>query len=456
MSKKVKNIFLVSKPLNKSVCWLYVVAIILLATSCSTPSFFSRKNYKSLNEQLAQSNVFSKIFTGFALYDPGSRQFLYQQEADKYYTPASNTKLFTFYTSLNILKDSLPLVDYVLKEDTLIFWGTGNPLFLHPDFKEGQEAFDLLKDHEGPVYYSDHHFKDARFGPGWAWGDYPYYYQVEKSALPLYGNAVRFVQNDSIKLRITPSLLANNLKDSTAENYFLLSRDEPSNLFFIDSTRLDTQQIDRDIPFRHQKEIVLSLLQDTLKRKVYYYPAVPDSALKVHRLKTGFPDTLYRRLLQDSDNFIAEQLMLMASNELFGYCETRKAIEYAKDSLLADLPQEPIWRDGSGLSRYNLMTPESIVKLLEMIHQSMPEERLFSLLPAGGQSGTIRNWYSGDPPYVFAKTGTLNAKHCLSGYIKTQSGRVLIFSFMNNNYISGSAPVKREMQKVLEWIRVNL
>lgn len=456
MYKKIANFQLIQKPLSGPLLWTMSISFLMLVTSCGSTAFFSRKNYQSLDEQIVQSPVFSKIFTGFSLYDPVGQDFLYQKEADKYYTPASNTKLFTFYTALSIFQDSLPLLNYSFQGDSLIFWGTGNPLLLHPDFEQGQEALSLLANHPGPVLYADHHNKDARFGPGWAWGDYRYYYQVEKSALPLYGNCVRFIQNDSTPLEIIPSYFSTHLKDSSSGNSFLLSRVEHQNLFLIDSTRLDTQEIERDLPFMHHKDLVIDLLQDTLKRPIHYFPESPDSAQQVYRLKTAFPDTLYRRLLQDSDNFIAEQLMLMASDELFGYCETGKAIGYAKDSLLALLPQEPIWRDGSGLSRYNLMSPQSIVRLLELIYQTVPEERLFSLLPAGGHSGTIRNWYAGEPPYVFAKTGTLNAKHCLSGYIKTQSGRILIFSFMNNNYISGSAPVKREMQKILEWIKFNL
>ena len=77
----------------------------------------------------------------------------------------------------------------------------------------------------------------------------------------------------------------------------------------------------------------------------------------------------------------------------------------------------------------------------------MPGERLFHIFPAGGKSGTIEKWYGGKAePYVFAKTGTLSNKHCLSGYIKTESGRLLIFSFMHNNYVGSPEPVKKEME----------
>lgn len=160
--------------------------------------------------------------------------------------------------------------------------------------------------------------------------------------------------------------------------------------------------------------------------------------------------------MQQSDNFIAEQLMLMCSYQLFSICDTEQAINYARDSLLSDLPDRPVWRDGSGLSRYNLFTPRSIVKLLHKISQEIPEERLFTTFPIGGVAGTIKSWYGAEEPYIFAKTGTLSNKHCLSGFIKTKSGRTLIFSFMNNNYINGSTEVKEAMQNVLEWIRDEL
>ncbi|RMD68818.1 MAG: D-alanyl-D-alanine carboxypeptidase, partial [Bacteroidetes bacterium] len=133
-----------------------------------------------------------------------------------------------------------------------------------------------------------------------------------------------------------------------------------------------------------------------------------------------------------------------------------RAIAWALDSLLADLPDRPLWVDGSGLSRYNLVTPRTMVMLLDKIRREVPAQRLFGLLPAGGRSGTIAEWYAGpDGPYVFAKTGTLRNRHCLSGYLRTARGRWLIFSFMHNNFPGSNRAWKEEMERTLEYIYQN-
>jgi len=167
-------------------------------------------------------------------------------------------------------------------------------------------------------------------------------------------------------------------------------------------------------------------------------------------------DSINKRMMQESDNFLAEQLLLLASSTLSDTLNTGTAIEYMLENHLKDLKQPPRWVDGSGLSRYNLFSPEAMVYVLNAIHREVPKERLFHLFAEGGESGTISDWYQGNPqPYIYAKTGTLGNNHNISGYLITKSGKTLIFSFMNNHFTNPASEIKQQMQYVFEWVRDN-
>ena len=167
-------------------------------------------------------------------------------------------------------------------------------------------------------------------------------------------------------------------------------------------------------------------------------------------------DTLYKRMLLVSDNFLAEQMLIMASSTLSDTLSSKRMRDYVLDNQLKDLKQQPRWVDGSGLSRYNLFTPTSFVQVLEKLYHDIPQERLFNLFPVGGESGTLKKYCSGgDKPYIHAKSGTVGNNYSLSGYLVTNSGKTLIFSFMNNHYRKPTDEVKKHMQLVFEWLRDN-
>ena len=431
---------------------------ICLLWSCGTTRHLSKKLEKGLEDRIVQSPTFSKSFTGFALYDPETKAMLYQQDADKYFTPASNTKILSFFTAYQILGDSMPLLHYTIQNDSLIFWGTGNPMLLHPDFEHTNAPIEFLKNRTEKLFFSDHNYQDKRFGAGWSWDDYPYYFQPEKAPMPIYGNIVR-VKHDSLKVSmdVHPAVLRDSLayQPKFYEGSPYIRRVEFGNRFDHNKLALLGKSYEKDIPFDYSSEFLTKLLEDTIGREVAFLDQHDFQPQHWQTIKAPLPDTLYQQLMKDSDNFIAEQLLLLCADVLFDTLDTEMAIEYAKENLYQDYPDTLIWRDGSGLSRYNLFTPRTFIRLWEHIYQEIPQERLFSLIPSGGKDGTLENWYKADEPYIYGKTGTLSNKHSLSGYIICKSGKMLIFSFMHKDYITSSAPMKREMERVLAWIRDN-
>lgn len=448
---------------------LFCIVMMVAWAMASCRSTGSLKQKPGGGDHLAMmmdtSDVFSGNFTGFALYNPATDTMIYAQNESRYFTPASNTKLFTFYAGLKLLPDKIPALQYIQRGDSLIFWGTGDPSFLRSDLDDGT-VFKFLRNSTKKLFYSDAHYQDEGLGPGWAWSDYQYAYSAEKSPMPMYGNMVQFdmqevtttsIVRDSTGFRINPPFFRTYLEEvhpqSKKRDEPILSRSFSSNRFRY-ASETDTSTFSIDKPYHYTPQLIVDMLSDTLQKPVQYIDRpLPENAETLYSIAV---DTVYKKMLQPSDNFIAEQLLLSAASELGKPLSTEVAIDRMKETYLSGMPDEPQWVDGSGLSRYNMFTPRSLIWLLQQIDNEYgSDQALFELLAIGGKAGTIENWYSprdGGPAYVFAKTGTLSNNHCLSGYIITEKGNKLLFSFMNNHYVGSSSVVKAEMEKVLWYI----
>jgi D-alanyl-D-alanine carboxypeptidase/D-alanyl-D-alanine-endopeptidase (penicillin-binding protein 4) len=119
---------------------------------------------------------------------------------------------------------------------------------------------------------------------------------------------------------------------------------------------------------------------------------------------------------------------------------------------LKDIPQRPRWVDGSGLSRYNLFSPQDFIYILQKLKNEFGLERLKVILPTGG-TGTLSTLYKKDSGYIFAKTGTLSNHVALSGFLITKQGKILIFSVLPGNFIGSPTPVRKAIEKFLSNIR---
>ncbi len=426
-----------------------VLASILLLLSCATGKDVQYELEKSFSE--VQSS--RPWFTGFMLYEPASKKVVFEHHSHKYFTPASTVKLFTFYTGIKLLKDSVPGLKYSINNDTLYFKGTGDPTFLHKDFNSSK-ILNFLGSRPETLTLVSPEPSEKPFGPGWAWDDYNYGFSSERSAFPIYGNVVAFNFSPEEPLQVDPPYFKDLFQGDSE-----ISRTQRE--YLKNSFRFPlfgTSAFQQKIPFITSPELTAILLQDTLNRQVNFRNDLPKDFVFQNKLYSQPLDSLYKKMLQDSDNLLAEQLLLVASGEISDTLTAKIAIDHVKENLLQDLPDEVKWVDGSGLSRYNLITPRSVVKLLEKLYEEVPQERLFALFPAGGISGTLKNDYKAPPgkaPFIYAKTGTLSNNHSLSGYLITASGKLLIFSFMNSNYVVPTDVVKAEMARILRNIYLN-
>lgn len=414
--------------------------LLLIISNLYSCAITKHRKLKKKTLTILSDDFYKNQFVGFLAIDPAKNDTVVNYNSSKYFTPASNTKIATLYTALNTLPEKIPALKYLISNDTIYIQGTGDPTLLHPYFKDST-AINFLKGFENISLYLNN-FEEEKYGPGWAWEDYGYYFQPERNSLPLYGNVVSMYKTDS--LHVTP----NHFKGNITEIDFHKSREESSNQFYFNPIVKDTLET----PFILDSTLTKILLENVLNKKIAISNTFPEG--EKNTLFSVTPDSVYKRMMEVSDNFLAEQLLILSSATLSDTLSVTRAQKNILNNQLADLKQLPRWVDGSGLSRYNLFSPASLVHILTKMYTEQPKERLFNIFPVGGVSGTLTNWYDGsDQPYIYAKSGSLGNNYCLSGYLLTKSGKTLIFSFMNNHYKTPTAEVKKRMQAIFENIR---
>ena len=188
-------------------------------------------------------------------------------------------------------------------------------------------------------------------------------------------------------------------------------------------------------------------MEDTLKRPVLRIKEFPNC--NVDKLYSVPTDSVSKLMLIESDNFLAEQLLLILSNTLGDTLSSESTINYMMENHFEELKNQINWVDGSGLSRYNMVTPNAMVAILEKISAQVPKDKLYRLLTESGNSGTLKSSFPILEGSIHAKTGSMSHVYNLTGYLETKSGKTLLFSFMNNNFNVSFAELKTEMEKVL-------
>jgi D-alanyl-D-alanine carboxypeptidase/D-alanyl-D-alanine-endopeptidase (penicillin-binding protein 4) len=413
-----------------------------------TSSFNSAANQDTL---LAAPDL-NGAHIGFAVYDAKSKSYLYNYQGDKYFIPASNTKIVTCYTAMKFLGDSLLGLRYVDKGNgTVEVEANGDPTFLHPDFKN-QPAYDFLKKQK-TIFLTDNNWKSKGWGMGWSWDDYESDYMAQRSIMPIYGNVVHFNKFDQ---PTTSPIYFQKLLDNGASinnGQYDIRREIGANKF---STVPSAKRFGgEDIPFyTGDQELLISLLQDTLKNIVKPVHFKIDRYSDVVKVYTQATDSMLKIMMHRSDNFFAEQSLMMVSNEMLAEMSTSKLIDSLLKTTFSFLPQKPKWVDGSGLSRYNLFTPEDFVAILNKMKEEFAWNRITNIFASGG-SGTLGNYYKNGSGKIYAKTGSLSNNVALSGYLITKSGHELTFSVLVSNYTGNSTGIRRAVEKFIMNVMEN-
>ena len=350
-------------------------------------------------------------------------------------TPASNIKILTVLGSLSS-GDTIPSIKYKISNDTLRISSTGYPFIAHPKYDD-EDLETFIKSFNHIVYHKPN-IDLTKYGPAWAWDDFKYYFQAERSEMPIYGNVIQIVKefNDSIK--VTPDIfqVVNNLKQKEK-----VYRDYQENNFSINPSLIkagDTIYY----PFVTSRKITMNLLESFFQTSISY----KKDELKNYKIwNSKVKDDIYSAILKDSDNLISESLAANISLRSNDTISVDKGLKIILNSLEDNKIQ---LYDGSGLSRYNLIKPSSLVLALEKIYQYLGPDRIKKV---------FSNNYiiTGTEDFVWGKTGTLKNNHNYSGYIVTDKGRQYVFSIMINHFTDDLDKIKEAISDFLKYIKSN-
>ncbi|HUR12573.1 MAG TPA: D-alanyl-D-alanine carboxypeptidase/D-alanyl-D-alanine-endopeptidase [Flavitalea sp.] len=438
---------------------VFSVSLFFLLIACSTVRVGQTQNPTWIHD-----STLLNAHIGIHIYDLGAARTVYDYQGDKYFVPASNIKILSCYAAMKYLGDSISSIEFAENDTALFIRPLGDPTVLHQDFL-WQPAIKLMQQSSKNIYLIARNWNTKSFGAGWSWDDFNESYSAERNPFPVYGNVIKWIQkrtgetpkednvmDESVAIYSLPEV---NWKvrfstDTGSRNFFVL-REKNENIFTI--TQSLQKKGEQDVPFiTNGLQSAAVLLTDTVGKKIHITDKPVPSNLAFTIVHSQPLDSILRPMMFRSDNFFAEQILLMVSQKLFGVMDDSKVIAHIERNEFARLPQPPAWADGSGLSRYNLVSPRDFTTVLGKMEEEFGMQRLMNLFPTGG-IGTLEDYYKQDSGYIFAKTGTLTGVLALSGFMITSKGKEFVFSILINNHRGDAAQIRTSVERFLHEVR---
>jgi len=315
-------------------------------------------------------------------------------------------------------------------------------------------------------------FPDATAGFGWGWDDLDETYGASVDELLFNeGFAELHVKagnapGDSVAVRSTPARSFPRLRITATTTLRGTGRDSLPQLTAVKDTIRGDVVLSGTIPagdsatvavtFRDQREAFVSALTEALRDRgivvsdsVFAPAASGDTLMVMHSPPLA---QILAAFLKPSQNQIGEMLFKGVALSRTDTGSARVARRLVTERL-REWGAEPdgfiVW-DGSGLSRRDMVSPETVVRVLSVMRRSPQFQTYYDALPVAGVDGTLETRMRGTAAEanVRGKTGTLGSVRSLSGYVTTKGGGQLIFSVLCNNYLTSTAYISRVQDSI--------
>ena len=393
---------------------------------------------KKIDRWVSKNESLNGSIVSIAIKELKKNKKTYGININTYMTPASNVKILTVLGSIHF-GDSIPILKYKVSSsnDTLRISPTGYPLTAHPKYID-KDLEKFIKPYSHILYHKPK-IELSKYGPAWAWDDSNYYFQAERSEMPIYGNVIQVFKKSNGEIETIPDNFKINLDFKQKEKIY---REEIDNNFFINPSLIELGDTIYS-PFIVSRKNTISLFKNFLNISVQF----DEQELSVYNtLNSSQVDEIYSAILKDSDNLISESLVANISLRLNDTISADKGIQLIQNRFNDNISNQIQLFDGSGLSRYNLITPNALISSLENIYQLIGLERIKNIFP--------KNYILKErEDFVWGKTGTLRNNHNYSGYIITDKGRIYVFSIMINHFTNDLTKIKEAIADFLIYLK---
>jgi D-alanyl-D-alanine carboxypeptidase/D-alanyl-D-alanine-endopeptidase (penicillin-binding protein 4) len=473
-----------------------------------TTSGSEAKSGASSADELAQQidsaidgGEFAYARWGICVISLANEAVVYQRDADKLFTPASNMKIYTTGVALDLLG-----ADYRWRTSVyanaepdggqihgdLILYGRGAPDLVANSSDATKGSLNGLADQlyqkgirriEGNVIGDDSYFRGDPLGDGWQWTDLQWYFGAEASALSINGNEVDVNIVPGEKGSEAPTVRVSNAQANlVVQNRMALADKEghptvglhrglsDNNLEvwgeFAPASKGFGARLSVHNPALWAGRLLIEALiargitvvgeaQSRNARAPQNVRFDPSKALELAFVTSQPLSEIAKKTNKESVNLNAELILRTLGRERGemvarpepagrerGDDETGLAVIRGWLSRAAVPSAHIALHDGSGLSRLDLVTPETSARLLVAMSKTAAGAVFKDSLPIAGRDGTLSGRLRNLSDRVWAKTGSLTYDNSLSGYMVTAKGESLAFSIMCNDQTGRDASAR--------------
>ncbi len=437
----------------------------------------------SLSDILSQPAI-DHAHYGIYILNLENDSVVYSYNSNKLFMPASNMKLLTSAAGLYFLgpqhrfKTRLAIKGKIINNrlyGDIVIIGEGDADFSLEDLEEFVVTIKKIgiRDIFGDIVIVDDYFSPERLPIGWAWHYLDARYAPEISSLCLNRNVIAVnIEaagiDDYARVTITPKTryvkLINRMRTKLGEDSIIIYRRPEANIIFVDGA----------IGRGHKKKIEVAVKDPAMFLGTYFKERLEEQKVKIEgrvSRKKGYSyfniDSTYQiidsivsppliEILREMDvesvNLYAEALIKSLGSIYYKEGSFESGLKMLKNLLVrsgVDTASVSLW-DGSGLSRHNLLSPYQLVLLLRYIYHSRIFDDFYHLLPVPGE-GTLEYRFNNFNDSLRAKTGTLYAVSCLSGYFKIEND-LYGFSMMFNHFTCPNRDIQKIEQELLETV----